>query len=112
MWAVEGEPEVAPDSEQVSATVRRITWAEAASFEQERTDELEPYGLDRPSFRILLSDGILHEELLVGDAVAAEKEEPARYARMASRPHVVTLPESLLDHLSASLEEVLEKDTE
>ncbi len=112
LWALEGEPGITLDSEQISAAVRRLTWEEAASFEEEQAETLEPYGLDQPIFRILLSDGTLHEELLVGDAMEDEKE-PRRYARMASRPQVVTVRETLLDqHIPASLEEVLKKDKE
>ncbi|MFO7783218.1 MAG: DUF4340 domain-containing protein [Thermodesulfobacteriota bacterium] len=108
MWALEGEPEITLDPEQISAAVRRLTWEEAASFEEEQADNLEPYGLEQPSLRILLSDGEFHEELLLGDPVAVEEEEPRRYARIASRPHVMTVRETLLErHLPSSLEEIL-----
>jgi len=104
-WALEGNPRFPLNSEQIGSAVRRLTWAEAASFERERADALEPYGLDRPSHRILLSDGDTSEELLLGDR-AGEGEEAGRYARLASRPWIVTVEEGLLEELPASLEEI------
>jgi hypothetical protein len=91
------------DSEGVDTALRRLTWEEAASFEEERAEDLEPYGLNRPSFRIALSDGDTIEELLVG--ASADGGEPRRYARMADSPSVVTLRERVLEELPASLEE-------
>ncbi|MCF8062717.1 MAG: DUF4340 domain-containing protein [Deltaproteobacteria bacterium] len=104
-WAMESEPDFPLDSEQVNTVVRRLTWEEAASFEREQADALEPYGLDRPAHRIVLSDGDTTEELLVGDPAGAEGEA-RRYARLASRPQVLTVDESLLEELPASLEEL------
>lgn len=113
MWTLEGAPEVTLNSERISAAVRRLTWEEAASFEDEHTEALKPYGLDKPSFRILLSDGTLHEELLLGDPVGLEGKEDRRYARMASGSQVMTVRETLLNqHLPSSLGEFVVEDTE
>ena len=103
-WALEGDPGFPLDSERIGSAVRRLTWAEAASFEREQADALEPYGLERPSFRIVLSDGDTTEELLVGDR-AGEGEEAGRYARLSSRPRIVTVEAGLVEELPASLEE-------
>ncbi len=108
-WALEGDAEFPVDSERINAAVRHLTWAEAASFEQEQVDTLEPYGLDSPSHRIELFDGKTSEALLVGEATKSGEEE-RRYARMASRPQVLTVPETLLQDLPASSQEIRRKD--
>lgn len=108
-WALEGDAEFPLDSERINAAVRHLTWAEAASFEQEHVNSPEPYGLDSPSHRIELFDGKTSEELLVGKAVESG-DEARRYARMDSRPQVLTVPETLLQDLPASSEEIRRKD--
>ncbi len=104
-WTLEGNPELPLDHERISSAVRHLTWAEAASFEQEQADDLTPYGLDHPSHRIVLSDGKTREELQVG-APAEGGDEARRYARLASRPQVLTVPATLLEDLPASTEEI------
>lgn len=106
MWALEGEPDFAVDSERVNRVVRKLSWEEIASFEEEEAKELSPYGLEAPDLRIALSDGETREELHVGKVVEEEEGEARRYARMVQKPQVLTVKTGFLQEIPASLEDL------
>lgn len=111
-WALEGDPAFPVDSERVNAIVRKLSWEEVASFEEEEAKDLSPYGLDAPDLRISLAAGETREELHVGKPVEEEKGEVRRFARMLQRPQVLTVKSELLQEIPASLEDLRRKEQE
>jgi len=107
-WALEGQPGFPVDSERVNAIVRKLSWEEAASFEQEEAKDLSPYGLDAPDLRIALAAEETREELQVGKAV--DEGEERRYACMAQRPQVLTVKTHFLKDFPASPEDLRRKE--
>lgn len=107
-WTLEGDSAFPVDSEKLGAAVRHLTWEEAASFEKEEAKDLSPYGLDRPALRVTLRAGEDREQLLVGKSPDGMKdgEEKRLYARMAERPHIVTIKAGPLEELPQTLEDV------
>jgi len=109
-WALEGQPGFPVDSDRVNAIVRKLSWEEAASFEEEEAKDLSPYGLDTPDLRIALASEGTREELHVGKAV--DEGEERRYACMAQRPQVLTVKTPFLQELPESLEDLRKKEPE
>ena len=111
-WALEGDPDFPMDSDRVNAIVRKLSWEEAASFEEEESNDLSPYGLDTPGLRIALSGGETREELHVGKVVEEGEGEARRYARTLQRPQVLTVKAEFLQDLPESLEDLRRKEPE
>lgn len=101
-WALDGRPDFPVDSEEISAAVRRVSWEEAKSFEEEEARDLAPYGLDQPLYRIVLADDAKEEELLVGSLVENGDDPGGHYAKMTGRPQIMTIKSDFVKELPSS----------
>ena len=77
-----------------------------AAIETERTDELEPYGLDTPRLTVTVGLGSSVATLLIGDTTPAGTV----YARDAARDLVFTVNESLVTELEQGVDEYRRKN--
>jgi hypothetical protein len=108
-WLIDGEEDFRIDQDKVASLIRRTLWEEASSFENEKADDLRPYGLERPRARITFSDGQKSEQILLGDDFKPDEEERI-YAMMVGKPQVVTVKKKILEDLPGKKDEIKEKE--
>ncbi len=103
-WSLEGDPSLKIDQGKVEGLLRRSTWQQALSFEDEKARDLKPYGLDKPHSILTLSDDILSEQLLIGNPFPNEALNKT-YAQIKGKPQVITINTSFVSSLPNSIAE-------
>ena len=86
--------------------VSRLTTGQMVSVEVENTDNLEPYGLERPRLSITVGLGDSAATLLIGATTATGDA----YARDASRGLIFTVDGSLVTELEQGVDEYRRRD--
>ena len=105
---MEGAEDLKIDPEKMEVFVRPTLWAEAQSFEKEEAADLEPYGLDPPQARVILSDENRTEEISYGKEAAPDRV----FAMVKGKPQVVTVRKRLLDDLPQTKEDLAKREKE
>lgn len=101
-WLLLGHENAPMDQEKIDDILSITLSAEALSFVQEEADDLEPYGLDSPEARVVVSGDGRSEEILYG----AHFEESAVYAMIGGKPQILKLPKRLLVDLPETMEDL------
>jgi len=101
-WFLLGQENVAVNQEKIDDILRITLGAEALSFVAEEADDLEPYGLDHPHARLVVSGSDQTEAILYG----GRPEERAVYAMIRGKPQILTVPRRLLEDLPETLEDL------
>lgn len=104
-WSLVGDPSLKIDQGKVEGLLRRSTWQQALSFEDEKALDLKPYGLDKPQSIFTLSDGILSEQLLIGNPYPNEALNKT-YAHIKGKHQVITINTSFVASLPNSIAEL------
>lgn len=107
-WIFGEDKDLKIDRTKIESLIRRTLWLEAASFEKETADDLKPFGLDKPSARIFLSDGRKSEEIIFGNDLK-DDQKGRIYAWMRSKPLILTVEKKVLENLPANIDEIKEK---
>ena len=105
-WSLVSPIEAKADAGVTGGLVGRLSTGQMAAIETERTDELEPYGLDTPRLTVTVGLGSSVATLLIGDTTPAGTV----YARDAARDLVFTVNESLVTELEQGVDEYRRKD--
>ena len=105
-WSLVSPIEAKADAGVTGGLVGRLSAGQMAAIETERTDELEPYGLDTPRLTVTVGLGSSVATLLIGDTTPAGTV----YARDAARDLVFTVNESLVTELEQGVDEYRRKD--
>ena len=87
--------------------MRKFAWARATSFEKERVNDPEPFGLDSSAVVVTLSDGKKDQSILLGNPV--KQKRPGIYAKIKGQPRLVTVNKWLLNDLPQNREEIKEE---
>jgi hypothetical protein len=103
-WSLKEDPSLKIDQGKVEGLMRRSTWQQALSFEDEKALNLKPYGLDKPQSILTLSDDILSEQLLIGNPFPNEALNKT-YAKIKGKPQVITINTSFVSSLPNSIAE-------
>lgn len=96
-WHFKDDLDFEVDSQKVDSIVRMFLMAEALSFEEKVSNNLESLGLKRPSARVSLSDGEKTEEIFLGAPVG--KNSSKIYAKMRDKTQIITVDKWLLSDL-------------
>jgi hypothetical protein len=99
-WFLHGQENIEINQEKVGDILRTTLVAEALSFVKEEVDDLEPYGLDHPQARLVVSGDDQTQEILFG----WHPEERAVYATITGKSQILTVPKRLLDEIPETLE--------
>ena len=105
-WALVSPIAAQADAGVTGGLVGRLSTGQMAAIETERTDELEPYGLDAPRLTVTVGLGSSTATLLIGDTTPAGTV----YARDAARDLVFTVNESLVTELEQGVDEYRRKN--
>ena len=105
-WSLVSPIEAKADAGVTGGLVGRLSTGQMAAIETERTDELEPYGLDTPRLTVTVGLGSSVATLLIGDTTPAGTV----YARDAARDLVFTVNESLVTELEQGVDEYRRKN--
>jgi len=103
-WSLEGDPSLKIDQEKLEGFIYRSTRQQALSFENEKALDTKPYGLDKPKITLILSDGILSEQLRIGNNFPNEALNKT-YAQIKGKPQVITVHTSFVAFFPNSIAE-------
>jgi len=106
-WQFEDDEEFRVDTQKIDTLVRKVAWAEATSFEKERVNAPEPFGLDSSAVVVTLSDGNNSQAILLGNPV--KQKQTGIYAKIKDQPQVVTVNKWLLNDLPQNRDDIKEE---
>lgn len=108
IWNIQGEDSLFKgDSTAIRSTLDAVRNARVASFVDESPMDLEAFGLDSPSIKLLINQGEKKERLtlLIGD----RNKESLYYAKTGEGKNVVLLKKDLAEKLSQQLSDFRDK---